>query len=82
MASKSKSATLKDVRYALEFGGERLLRTYSHDERHKGGGVFHPEQDRCAGAWADRRGHARRSPCASRGGWFVPRPLAAVRVEG
>lgn len=37
MATKGKPATLKDVRYALEFGGERLLRTYSHDERHKGG---------------------------------------------
>ncbi len=43
MAGKDNTATLKDVRYALEFGGERLLRTYTHDERQKGGGTFHPE---------------------------------------
>jgi hypothetical protein len=40
MAIKTRSATIKDVRYALEFGGERLLRTYSHDERMKGGAQF------------------------------------------
>src|SRR5690606_3437654 len=40
MAGKDKTATLKDVRYALEFGGERLLRTYTHDERQKGGVRF------------------------------------------
>lgn len=37
MAAKGKPATLKDVRYALEFGGERLLRTYVQDERTKHG---------------------------------------------
>lgn len=40
MAIKGKPATLKDVRYALEFGGERLLRTYSQDDRLRGGVLF------------------------------------------
>lgn len=40
MKPKAKTATIKDVRYALEFGGERLLRTYTHDERAKGGASF------------------------------------------
>lgn len=37
---KVKPATKKDVLYALQFGGERLLRTYTHDERLKGGALF------------------------------------------
>jgi len=40
MRKLPKSATRKDVLYALQFGGERLLRTYVHDERPKGGAVF------------------------------------------
>lgn len=40
MAIKTRAATIKDVRYALEFGGECLLRTYVHDERTKGGAQF------------------------------------------
>jgi len=33
---KGKSATIKDVMFALQYGGERLLRTYSHDSKGKG----------------------------------------------
>lgn len=33
---KGKTASAKDVIYALQFGGEKLLRTYSHDSRGKG----------------------------------------------
>ncbi len=31
MASTKKTATTKDVRYALEYGKERLIRTYDMD---------------------------------------------------
>lgn len=37
MKKAPKAVTKKDVIYALQFGGERLLRTYSQDERMKGG---------------------------------------------
>lgn len=82
MAIKGKTATLKDVRYALEFGGERLLRTYSQDDRLRGGRPFHPEQN-----WNHRCGARRvidpvgpsRDP---RRGRAFPGPLPAIRVEG
>lgn len=81
-AVREKTATLKDVRYALEFGGERLLRTYTHDERQKGGGTFLPEQDRRPGFISGRIRHSRRSACGRYRGWASARPFAAVRVEG
>jgi len=37
MSKVAKAVTKKDVIYALQFGGERLLRTYSQDERLKSG---------------------------------------------
>lgn len=40
MLKPAKSVTRKDALYALQFGGERLLRTYVHDERTRGGAVF------------------------------------------
>lgn len=82
MRKPLKSVTRKDVIYALQFGGERLLRTYVHDERTKGGGSIFLVQDR-----ASRRSeHSQRPPvrsaCAARRGRFVSRPFAAIRVEG
>ena len=35
MSRPKKDVTFKDVLYALQFGGERLLRTYTQDERQK-----------------------------------------------
>jgi hypothetical protein len=37
MKKPAQSVTKKDVIYALQFGGERLLRTHCHDERLRGG---------------------------------------------
>ncbi|WP_323012919.1 hypothetical protein [Devosia sp.] len=82
MAIKEKTATLKDVRYALEFGGERLLRTYTHDEHQKGGGTFHPEPNRRSGIGARRVGYLGRSTCSRHRGRASSRPFAAVRMEG
>lgn len=82
MGTKGKPATIKDVRYALEFGGERLLRTYSQDDRLRGGRPFHPEQDRDNRRRSGRIINPGRSACVPGRGWAVPRSLAAIRVEG
>lgn len=83
MGTKGKPATVKDVRYALEFGGERLLRTYSQDDRLRGGGrPFHPEQDGHNRRHSGRVINPGRSACLPGRGWAVPGPLAAIRVEG
>lgn len=79
---KGRPATLKDVRYALEFGGERLLRTYSQDDRLRGGRPFHPEQDwhnRCRSGRIHHPSRPPHHPCRGRS---IPRPLPAIRVEG
>lgn len=40
MSKVKKEATKKDVLYALQFGGEKLLRTHDRDERRNNGIVY------------------------------------------